>query len=527
MSGKHLFLAKLAGAYAMLAVPVICEAATVTVNSLADVGTSKTCVLRDAINTANTKARVNGCAVGNGNDTIVFYRGLSGTITLGSILPPIVNRLTIHGPETSPPAITISGGGNVPLLQVNLGATLNLNCLIMTDANNGEANGTNDFAGGAIFNEGTSTVANSTLSHNSALSGGSGIYNNGGTLTVVNSTFFGNSAPQGGGGGIANSGTLTVVNSTFSSNSAPLGFGGAIVNIATLTVVNSTFAGNTASVSGGISNTDGAYAVNLDGTIMASNSGGNCSGDINDEGYNLADDDSCDFLSGTSAVVSDTELELGSLTNTGGPTDTIPLGETSVAIGFIPAGPTGSCNYVNVNPCTNPPTSSASGQLLCDQRGDPRPQQVAGCDVGAFEFQRITRLLDFDTGLIIFPLQFAAGGSFTLGEGAVFNPSTQAVTVAISSTPPFSSVSPPPPFGPLAVTIPAGSFTLVRGQYKYSGTIGGINYGATISGPVDGVYQFTFAAFGLDVTGITNPVTVTLQIGPNIGTDDDVAAAIL
>ena len=67
----------------------------------------------------------------------------------------------------------------------------------------------------------------------------------------------------------------------------------------------------------------------------------------------------------------------------------------------------------------------------------------------------------------------------------------------------------------------------MKGQYKYSGTIGGVNYGVTTLAPVDGVYQFTFAAFGVDVTGITNPGRVTLQIGGTIGTDDNVAAAIL
>jgi predicted outer membrane repeat protein len=532
MLGKHLFLAKLAGACAMLALPVICQANTITVYALDDVVAPKTtCTLRWAITAANTKAKVNGCAAGSGTDIIVFNSGLSGTITLGSILPAIINTLTIQGTETSPPAITISGGGKDQLLVVNEGATLNLNYLTLTDGNSAPS-----FDGnvGGIRNLGTLNVANSTLSDNKSADGvAGGVWNEGTAMTVANSTFSRNSAAQG--GAIYNEGPLTVVNSTFAGNSADAdtfdgAIGGAIVNDNTLTVVNSTFAGNTAPAGGGaIFNINAT--LNLKGTILASSTGGDCASVTNsiiDKGYNLADDDSCNFTSGTSAVVTDAELELGSLSNTGGPTDTIPLGDTSVAVGVIPAGPSGSCNYVNdVNPCTNRQISPASGQLLCDQRGDPRPEQASGCDVGAFEFQEITRILDFDTGLIIFPLQFAAGGSFTLGEGAVFNPPTQAVTVTLSSTPPLSSVSPPPPFGPLAVTIPAGSFTLVKGQYQYSGTIGGIKYGASISGPVDGAYEFTFAAFGLDVTGITNPVSVTLQIGPNIGTDDDVAAAIL
>lgn len=208
----------------------------------------------------------------------------------------------------------------------------------------------------------------------------------------------------------------------------------------------------------------------------------------------------------------------------GGPTQTFSIDTGSAAYDLIPAGPTGSCNYVNINPCTNPPSSSASGQLVCDQRGVTRPQATK-CDAGAYELQETTDFEDFSTGLIVFPLQFSAGGSFTLPGGASFgsiNPTNQPVTITVSS-PATAAV---PTFGPLGVTIPPGSFKLVGGQYKYSGTIGGVKYGVFISAPVGGVYNFTFAVFGVSVTGITNPVSVTLQIGPYIGTDD-VNAAIL
>ena len=119
--------------------------------------------------------------------------------------------------------------------------------------------------------------------------------------------------------------------------------------------------------------------------------------------------------------------------------------------------------------------------------------------------------------MIVFPNQFLAGGSFTLAADApAFNPPTQAVTMTLASV----------SFGPLAVTIPPSHFKLVKGQYKYSGTLGGVKYGVTFSAPVHGVYAFTFAAFGVDVAGISNPVSVTLQIGENLGTDD-IGAAIL
>ena len=492
---------------AVLAYGGTARANTITVSSLVDPGTASTCALRDAITAANTKAKVHGCRAGNGTDTIEFASGLSGTITLGTTLPAIINTLTIQGTATSPPAITVSGGGLIQLLVVNAGAALNLNNLTLTDGNNANGNG------GGIDNEGTLNVDNSTISgNNDADFAGGGIFNDtNATLTVVNSTISGNSATSA--GGIDNAGTLTVVNSTFSGNSV-LDSGGGISNSGTITVVNSTFAGNDAGLDGGgISNDN---AANLEGTILASSTGGNCSGNaITDNGYNLSDDDSCIF-SGTGSDNNVTTLDLGTLQNNGGPTQTIALGDASTALNAIPAA---SCLYANVNPCTNPPASSASGALVCDQRGVQRPQGT-GCDIGAFELQATTDFESFETGLIVFPSQFAAGGSFSLAADApAINPPTQSVTVTISSA----------SFGPLSVTIPAGSFTLVKGQYEYSGTIGGIKYGASISGPVSGVYDFTFFAFGLDVDGITNPVTLTFQIGgigANTGSDT-IEAAIL
>src|SRR5579872_5511371 len=65
------------------------QAATITVNSLADTGAPGICVLRDAITAANTKAATNGCAAGTGSDPIDF--SITGTITLGSTLPQITD----------------------------------------------------------------------------------------------------------------------------------------------------------------------------------------------------------------------------------------------------------------------------------------------------------------------------------------------------------------------------------------------------------------------------------------------------
>jgi hypothetical protein len=593
MRGRNQFLAGLASAFLTLALPVICRANTITVNSLADPGASGICALRDAITASNIEAAVNGCAAGTGNDAIVF--SVTGTITTVSTLPEIANTLTIKGQTANPPTIAISGALLHQVIVVNEGATLSLSYITIENGTVGGAPGNAggvendgtltitsstfsgnfviDGLGGGIYNSGTLTVTNSTFSGNSAgFGGGGGIFNNA-KLTVTNTTFSGDNAPgfgfgggilSGGtlavtnstfaddgaavyGGGIYNDGTLTVTDSTFSGNGASVGggiyndgtltttnstfseniaggTGGGIYNGDTLTVTNSTFAGNRAVIGGGITNgsildSELITTADVKGTILTTSTGGNCaSGEsgsgVSDGGFNLDDDGSCDFASGTTSDA-DIALDPAGLENNGGPTQTIALESDSVAINAIPVA---SCQYVNVNPCTNPPTSSASGPLVCDQRGEPRPGSgESACAIGAFEPQSLTEFAEFDTGLIVFPRQFAAGGSFTLGAGAVFNPPTQAVTVTIASD----------SFGPLVVTIPPSHFTFVKGQYKYSGTIGGLKYGVTIFAPVDDVYQFTFAAFGVDVTGIINPVSVTLQIGSNIGTDDDVAAAIL
>ena len=128
-----------------------------------------------------------------------------------------------------------------------------------------------DSPGGGISSFGTLTVSNSTLFDNHAYSssGGGGIYIYSGMVTVSNSTLSGNSAPSG--GGITNYGTLTVSNSTLFGNSAYFIYGGGIYNDGTLTVSNSTLSGNTAAIEGGGICTFGTRPVTLTNVTFTAN----------------------------------------------------------------------------------------------------------------------------------------------------------------------------------------------------------------------------------------------------------------
>ncbi len=216
---------------------------------------------------------------------------------------------------------------------------------------------------------GTLTMADSTVSGNSAQVGGgiSGGYPS--TVTITDSTVSGNTATQDG-GGIWNylNGDLSVTDSTVSGNSAG-GDGGGIWNgfHGAVTVVNSTVSGNTAMQNGG-----GIYSVStltaLLATIVAdSTSGHDCSGAVIGR-WNLDDDGSCGFTA-TNHGQSGVNPELGPLQNNGGPTETQAPAIGSPALNRIPLG------------------TKENGTILCpgtDQRGVARPQGTK-CDIGAVE----------------------------------------------------------------------------------------------------------------------------------------------
>jgi len=231
----------------------------------------------------------------------------------------------------------------------------------------------NAVSGGGIYNAGALIVSNSTFNANRTVNGfGGGIYNGGTVLTVTNSTFSGNDSTNSfnNGSGIYNAAgsTLTVGNSTFSNNTASSA-GGGIENLGTMTVSNSTFSGN--SVGGGLGGGLGGQGIAnfgaaiLANTILSDPPSRDCAGTITDNGGNLARDASCGFSQSSSAS-SVTTLNLGTLANNGGPTQTIALLAGSSAIG---AGLESVCTATPIN--------------SLDQRGDPR--STLTCDSGAYD----------------------------------------------------------------------------------------------------------------------------------------------
>jgi hypothetical protein len=209
-------------------------------------------------------------AAAHNGDTINFAASLNGqtiTLTSGELL--IKKNLTIAGPGAG--ELTVSGNKASRVFEVAKMENVTLSGLTIS---NGSANGstTSTIQGGAIYNHGTLTVSNSTLSYNTASNNGGGIANDG-TLTVSGSTLSGNSSPAG--GGILTSGSLTVSGSTLSGNSAD--HGGGIFNGGTLTVSGSTLSGNSGNYGGGIYN---GGTLTVSGSTLSGNFANNGGGGI-------------------------------------------------------------------------------------------------------------------------------------------------------------------------------------------------------------------------------------------------------
>jgi CSLREA domain-containing protein len=389
----------------LFAIASFARGATFTVTKTADTndGTCDAdCSLREAIIAANVSPGADAITLPAGTYTLTIAGANEDASATGDL--DINGDLTINGAGAA--TTIVDGGGLDRVFQIISGSVVFNNITIQGGTlaggngggllNGGTATVNNCVVsgnsapggdGGGIYNDDVMTIASSTITGNSASNGdGGGVFDNGLSITITTSTFSGNQVPGGDGGGIYLNGVAATVNqSTVSGNTATGGDGAGIyINGNNLDLTNCTITGNSAFDGGGLfvngnsanftavtiagntaTNTGGGIEAatatpQLQGTIVANNTGGNCDGAVTDGGTNLQfPGTTC----GASILTSDPLL--GPLADNGGPTQTMALGVGSPAID------------ANTENCPPPPV---------DQRGVARPQGAA-CDIGAFELQ--------------------------------------------------------------------------------------------------------------------------------------------
>jgi hypothetical protein len=155
-------------------------------------------------------------------------------------------------------------------------------------------------------------------------------------------------------------------------------------------------------------------------------------------------------------------------------------------------------NFGNVSGYTIDPSTGALTAIA----GSPFPAGVAPVSVA------ITPLVPFASSFA--KLEITAEGfdlkeSFTLGRNSNGNnPVTQKVTLQI---------------GTFSVTIPADSFRRHHnGRFAFEGVINGVSLEVQIVPLGNNIFTFKAEGTDVDLTGLTNPVTVVLTIGIDSGT---------
>jgi hypothetical protein len=200
--------------------------------------------------------------------------GLAGGAGKLSIINGSIERHNMSNPAVPPT--------NFRFIEVQQGADLSL-LNITLDFGYIDTGVTDTLVGngGAIFNSGTLTLENCTLSNNTADAAGGAIYNDvsGIINNIENSVISGNSTNTNLGGGIFNNGVINSINkSTISDNIAGY-IGGGICNNNIIDIIsNSTISGNMTG-GGGILNNNMAIAIGprsvpIGGGGICNNNGG-------------------------------------------------------------------------------------------------------------------------------------------------------------------------------------------------------------------------------------------------------------
>lgn len=351
------------------------------------------CALNEAMVAADNDVAFGGCPAGGAVDTISAPGGTYSTPGVMNISTPITLISSGSGPAV------IDGDGTSFIFFVSSTGEATMSGLTIQD---GFSN-----AGGAIRNEGSLTLRDSTLARNRAVSAGTGvggaIYNvPGATATLTGVTAVDNSS-DGDGGAIYDQGSMTIENSTISGNKTN-GFGGGLIdaNLSPTTVRHVTITGNVADQDGdgsgnggGLSRAGGASPTTLQASIVAGNidaspgaEAPDCSHPPFATGFNvIGNTTGCSYVPGIEETLN-VNPGLLPLADNGGPTLTQALAPGSPAIDRVSA-------------------SAVCGPT--DQRGLARPGSP--CDSGAYE--RVTCL-----GVAVNRFSAADRASVTGTEGA-------------------------------------------------------------------------------------------------------------
>ncbi len=303
------------------------NAATLTVTTTADnINCGTLCSLRGAIVVASPGDTIDilagvytltsGVELAIGKDLTLRGAGAKTTIIQAAAVNPV---LAPNDPGVATSRVFNITGGNVTISGVTI--------------RHGKSSGSNVAGnGGGILNSGTLTLTNDTIEGNTGVNGGGGVENlSSGTITLSDSTVSNNSSILNLGGGIKNDGVLNVKNSTISGNTG-ISRGGGIFNHVSgaVTITNGTVSNNS---NGGIFHESTFKITN---TIIAKNSGSDCGGiPITSLGHNLDSDGTCS-LSVASGDLPNTDPKLGPLQDNGGPTETHALLPWSPAVDAIP-----------------------------------------------------------------------------------------------------------------------------------------------------------------------------------------------
>ena len=290
--------------------------------------------------------------------------------------------LIIQGGSVTGNTAVTSGGG----IYVNTGAGNSLTATGTSITNN-----TAGQDGGGIYASGPVSLMGVNLSNNTATQGGGGgMFATAATASLADSTVGGNQSTGSGGGLAVISSQLTVSRSTFSTNRSHAGAltglgGGIFMSSSSGSLTNSTLAGNSADSGGGLYTASSSLSVGS--ATIAGNSAPTGAGV---------------FVAATSSLgLHNTILAYtpsnctGNVTSQGYNIDTAntctltgPGDQPNTDPNLLPLGNNGGSTQTMALLATSPAINA--GDPACpppgtDQRGTSRPQGPR-CDIGAYEF---------------------------------------------------------------------------------------------------------------------------------------------